>query len=174
MESRPTAVSFGGLPLRYLLGLSHAPPLRYLLGLSHAITLRYLLGSATRPPCGISLGSATRPPRYLLRLSHAPSPCSISLGLAKGRGGDLRNGEWAIKNETVNQLCGRGRHTTIHIYIYIPTYTHTRLKGSLQLRSKRYGNIHFARVPERVLIESFVVLIIGNSRVESLRRTGHL
>jgi len=47
------------------------------------------------------------------------------------------------------------------------------VKGVLQLLSKRYGHIHFAQVPERVLTNSSV-LIIGTSRVESLRRTGHL
>jgi len=32
--------------------------------------------------------------------------------------------------------------------------------------SKRYGSIHFAQLPQRGLTQSFVVLIIGNSRVE--------
>jgi len=31
-----------------------------------------------------------------------------------------------------------------------------RVKGALQLRSKRYGQIHFAQVPERVLTMGFV------------------
>jgi len=47
-------------------------------------------------------------------------------------------------------------------------------EGALQLLINRYGKIHFAQVPERVLTKRFVVLIIGNSRVESLRRTEHL
>jgi len=34
------------------------------------------------------------------------------------------------------------------------------VKGALQLPSKRYGLIHFDQVPEQVLTESFVVLII--------------
>jgi len=49
-----------------------------------------------------------------------------------------------------------------------------RVKGALQLLSERYGSIHFAQAPERVSTESFVVLILGNFRVESLRSTGHL
>ena len=42
------------------------------------------------------------------------------------------------------------------------------LKGALQLRINRYGEIRFAQVPERVLTKSFVVLIIGNSRSNHL------
>jgi len=34
--------------------------------------------------------------------------------------------------------------------------------------------IRFAQVPERVSTKSFVVLILRNSRVESLKRTGHV
>jgi len=48
------------------------------------------------------------------------------------------------------------------------------LEVALQLLIKRYVFIRFAQVPERVSTKSFVVLIIGNARVESLRRTGHL
>ena len=38
------------------------------------------------------------------------------------------------------------------------------LKGALQLLIYRYGQNRFAQVPERVSTESFVVLIIGNSK----------
>jgi len=42
----------------------------------------------------------------------------------------------------------------------------------MQPLSKRYGYIHFAQVPARGLTNSSVVLIIGNSRVESLSAQG--
>jgi len=43
-------------------------------------------------------------------------------------------------------------------------YVHFRVKGALQLLINRYGQIRFAQVPERVSTQSFVVLIIGNSK----------
>jgi len=43
-----------------------------------------------------------------------------------------------------------------------------RVKAARQLLSNRYGQIHFAQVPERVSTKSFVVLSIGDSRVENL------
>ena len=55
-----------------------------------------------------------------------------------------------------------------------PLTLNTRLKVALQLLSTRHGHIHFAQVPERVSTTSIVVLSMGNSRVESRRRTGHL
>jgi len=56
----------------------------------------------------------------------------------------------------------------------IATGAQGTFKGALQLLINRYGYIRFAQVPERILTKSFVVLMIGSSRVESLRRTGHL
>jgi len=47
------------------------------------------------------------------------------------------------------------------------------LKSALQLQSKR-NRIRFAHVHERVSTESFVVWIIGSSRVEPLMRTRRL
>jgi len=48
-----------------------------------------------------------------------------------------------------------------------------RVRAKLQLLMNRYRYIRFAQIAERVL-KAFAVLIIGNSRVESLRRTRHL
>jgi len=52
-----------------------------------------------------------------------------------------------------------------YIYIYIDLDLNLeRVKGALQLLINRYGQIRFAQVPERVSTQSFVVLIIGNSK----------
>jgi len=48
-----------------------------------------------------------------------------------------------------------------------------RFEGCLQLLNC-YRIHRFARVPKRASTPSFVVLIIGNSRVESLGHVGHL
>jgi len=42
------------------------------------------------------------------------------------------------------------------------------INGALQLIINRYGYIHFAHEPERILIKSFFVLIIGNFHSFSL------
>jgi len=55
-----------------------------------------------------------------------------------------------------------------------PTKRTSAFTGALQLLSTRYRQIRFAQVHELVSTTRFVVLSIGNSRVESLRRTGHL
>jgi len=49
-----------------------------------------------------------------------------------------------------------------------------KVEGALQPLSKPSRAIRFAHAHERVSTKCFVVLIFGNSRVESLRRTGHV
>jgi len=49
---------------------------------------------------------------------------------------------------------------------------HPRVIGALQLLVNRYGYIRLAHVHERVLIKSFVVLIIGNSKLFHLGAQG--
>ena len=46
------------------------------------------------------------------------------------------------------------------------------LKGALQLLINRYGYTHFAQVPARVSTQSFVVLIMGNSKSNHLGAQG--
>ena len=46
------------------------------------------------------------------------------------------------------------------------------LQGALQLLSKRYRQIRFAQVPERVSTQSFIVLILGNSKSNHLGAQG--
>jgi len=45
-------------------------------------------------------------------------------------------------------------------------------KSALQLLMNRYGKIRFAQVPERVSTQSFVGLIIGNSKSNHLGAQG--
>jgi len=45
---------------------------------------------------------------------------------------------------------------------------------ALQLRINRHRCIHLAQVPKQVSTTGFVILSIGNSNVESLRRKGQL
>jgi len=47
-----------------------------------------------------------------------------------------------------------------------------RVEGALQLLMSRYGSIRFAQVPERVLTKGFVILIMGNSKMNHLGAQG--
>ena len=49
---------------------------------------------------------------------------------------------------------------------------HRGFKGALQLLLNRYVEIHFAQVPERVLNEVFVILVLENSKSNHLGAQG--